>query len=1402
MTGTSVMTDKKDTIVKTVGNETDTENTKGHTSESPLVTFPTYGDSIPTSGEVRSTFSVAKGHLWYAFKSDSLIPGATKIGDTTRDVPTRLDEWQRSDFPDLEMVATGDLEVLPGVYVRDHALHKGIVNKGHHQLQAEDFTDGIQHTTEAYDVNPDDAPELIPDIITDIRAKHGSPTAPYTYYSVEEDKKEVGVTRYPRDPFDWDLRPMQEATVNAIEEAVANGIDEMLVDASVRFGKTFTALSAAQRLGAKRILVASGKADVMNEWRKAVDMPGQFKGWDFVSPDMLRASDDILTEIEKDANVIVGFMTLQDGRNADEKSRYDQVLSRKWDVLLVDETHFGTRAPEFHHAIELINRDVTIHLSGTPYRILMTNEFSPDQIVACYTRTDMLEARDAWFDENADAIEAGETQPWKNPYFGLPTPVTFALRGNEESMAKIEALSNDDATVNLDELFRADLDDTDGKPAFNHEDEVRLFLRMLDGEDEKMGFLSFDIAERNDLFRHMLCALPRKRSCDALEALIHTMVDEGELTRFEDYEIVNVAGETEEAEARNATKAVDEIAALAKDGRLTLTLTVNMMLTGVTVPEWDTFLMLRNMGSPEQYEQATGRLLSAYVETVRSESDPTDSYKINRKPYVVVIDPDVRRVFRIAEQRSIAQRITGQGIDEAVERDVAYAPIITANEDGFKKVTPTELRKEISRYASQGIADEVDTIPVDPTMFTDWDFMVAIRDFDAGADSGKRRQIEVDPFLEDGDELDIPDVDKLDEDGMTADASDVSDDNDGNISDYEEDASPVDDGDDAKAREAVKKKVRDFYFRMLAFSAAWQGKGLVKTVEDIRIRARTTATGREIAANLGILEDINTLCDTVDKFPNIKFRLDNAIYNISTLVNDPELTGMEKAKTLMERFGRLSSSEVATPLWVAEKMVDSIPETAFGKDMPRFLDLASKVGEMAYALVERCGRIEAETGRKLMPEIRSVTTSPIAYVLCVAVYRLLGLDYRQVAKFTSYDLLGKDIKTMAKTLRQDKDFYQIDLFDLVGGQADEKADEVEEQPVDGTDDGTTDETGLLEFDAVVSNPPYQSDNASKGQNRSKPVYHCFMDLGYAISDVAIFITPGRFLSNTGFTPKEWNRKVLSDRHLDVAQYWIKSTDAFSDVDIKGGVAITRRNMATEHEPIGIFIPFTELRSITKKVTASEDFSPLSDVVTSQAVYKLSDEPYKDFPHLRGVQPSGDSSFRSNVFSLLPDLFFDTCPTTGNYIRVLGRDNGHRAWKWMKRSYLVTPSSFDNWKVIIPKSNGSGAIGEVLSTPLVGEPLVGYTATFLGIGSFATEYEANACLKYIKTRFCRAMLGTLKTTQDNPARTWVNVPLQDFTSDSDIDWSKSIDEIDEQLFDKYGLTDEEREFIKEKVQKMD
>ena len=104
--------------------------------------------------------------------------------------------------------------------------------------------------------------------------------------------------------------------------------------------------------------------------------------------------------------------------------------------------------------------------------------------------------------------------------------------------------------------------------------------------------------------------------------------------------------------------------------------------------------------------------------------------------------------------------------------------------------------------------------------------------------------------------------------------------------------------------------------------------------------------------------------------------------------------------------------------------------------------------------------------------------------------------------------------------------------------------------------------------------------------------------------------------------------------------------------------------------------------------------------------------------------------------------------------------------------------------------------------MIGEPLIGYTETFIGIGAFDTRFEAEAALKYMKTKFARAMLGILKVTQHNRKGKWKYVPLQDFTPNSDIDWTKSVAEIDRQLYAKYGLDEKEIAFIESKVREME
>lgn len=116
--------------------------------------------------------------------------------------------------------------------------------------------------------------------------------------------------------------------------------------------------------------------------------------------------------------------------------------------------------------------------------------------------------------------------------------------------------------------------------------------------------------------------------------------------------------------------------------------------------------------------------------------------------------------------------------------------------------------------------------------------------------------------------------------------------------------------------------------------------------------------------------------------------------------------------------------------------------------------------------------------------------------------------------------------------------------------------------------------------------------------------------------------------------------------------------------------------------------------------------------------------------------------------------------------------------------------------------GAGSIGESIGIPIIGEPFIAYTKTFFSIGKFDDIQSAENCLKYVKTKFCRALFGILKITESNRINVWKFVPEQDFSNQSDINWNCSIADIDQQLYEKYRLNDHEIEFIENNVKSME
>lgn len=342
------------------------------------------------------------------------------------------------------------------------------------------------------------------------------------------------------------------------------------------------------------------------------------------------------------------------------------------------------------------------------------------------------------------------------------------------------------------------------------------------------------------------------------------------------------------------------------------------------------------------------------------------------------------------------------------------------------------------------------------------------------------------------------------------------------------------------------------------------------------------------------------------------------------------------------------------------------------------------------------------------------------------------------------------------------------------------------------------------FDVVIGNPPYQDDLVGDNEAKAPPIYHEFMDAAFEVATRVVLVTPARFLSNAGQTPKTWNEKTLADPHLKVAIFEASSARIFPGTAIDGGVVVTYRDASTTIGPIGSHSYLgDEAKALIDAVTSKMKASLASTITEHPCSWN--EMVFKDHPELRARIPASSGlRMKTNTFERMAEVCMASLPQDGHeYVRVLGLANRKRTQRMVRKDYLVAPEVVDKFKVIIAAADGAAVkSGRVVGTPSVATPGTGFTQTFMSIGMFATEAEAEACASYVKTKFARAMLGTLKTTQHNSATKWKNVPLQDFSPGSDIDWSKSVPEIDQQLYAKYGLTDAEIAFIESHVKPME
>lgn len=1323
----------------------------------------------------------------YAFSTNT-IPNYLKIGDTYRPVSVRLNEWKKY-FPDLEEEYKEKAIINDDVFFRDYAVHKFIEEElGKTRLIESMLEEGTYYSNEFFEnATSDDVKEAI----KDIKKSYEENDNKYQFYDARTSLPEI--FQFKREDVEWEPRPNQQEAINNFIKARANNRKNLLMYAVMRFGKSFTAMMCAKEMKAKLVVIVSAKADVKIEWKKTVEQPKNFEGYSFVSADELTRNNNEIKDRLNNGESVAVFLTLQDLQGDLIKDRHKDVFKNRIDLLIVDETHFGARADSYGKILEstkyvhdirdkyeseidrldvldenikALDVDTTLHLSGTPYRILMGSEFEKEDIISFCQFSDIVKEQEQWDEEN---ILNDETKEWKNPYYGFPQMIRFAFNPSKKAKEKLAQYRTSGYTYAFSALLKPKSisKSSDGlHKKFENEEEVLELFEAIDGsknDENVLGFLNYDKIKEGKMCRHIVCVLPYCASCDALEELINNNRDK--FKNLKDYKIINISGTDISNEYNKISKIKNAIKKCEEENIKTLTLTVNRMLTGSTVEQWDTMIYLKDTSSPQEYDQSIFRLQNQYIKEYVDEDGNVIKY--NMKPQTLLVDFDPYRMFILQEAKSKIYNVnveeTGNSLlEERIKDELRISPIISINKNKITKVQPKNIMDAVSNYSiSRGILEEVNDIPVDLHLL---DNELIKNIIEKQAEIGSNLGFDFDAYDEnEGEDYDVP----LASDNL--DNSDKSSENSQDLNNETEIDNTVN----------YEKKIRTYFSRILfyAFLTSENVISLSQIIESIN-----NDTNRRIAGNLGISKNILQLMNkNMDPFK--LSQLDYKIQNINQLSNDQKISPIERAIIAMNKFSKWSRSEIVTPIEICKNMVDMIDSKRFSNKNIKILDIASKMGEFSIALYEKLLSMGIDKS-SISSIIYSIPTSSIAYEFTIKIYEILNLNTDNISeRFNTYDLLNINKEELSELLYQDKKFCEIELEkNLLYKKG----------------------NGNMKFDLIIGNPPYQK---NIGDTSDEPIYNEFMNSAYVLSDNACLITPAKFLFNAGKTPKEWNKKMLNDEHFKILKYYQNSSDVFNGITFTGGVAISYYDRNTTFGKIGTFLPYNELSSILNKVI-KKDFISINSIIYSPESYKFSDALHDENPDIINLLSSGHKyDIVTNIFSKLPTIFTDDLPANNGYVKFLGLSGRNRVFKYIKEKYIKEHDNLKYYKVFLPKSNGSGAIGEVIPTPLIGEPLfgeknVGHTQSFISIGKFNDSSEANALLKYIKTKFARALLGTLKVTQDNKKDTWSNVPMQDFSNKSDIDWSESIENIDKQLYSKYNLNKEEISFIESRIKEME